>query len=72
MVLAFTKRCREVNPLINAIMENRFDNALVDAKKVDAYLNKNELTISELKLRKPLLGIPLTVKEACQVKGKLL
>lgn len=70
MVSAFIKRCQEVNPHVNGIIEDRFSCALADAKEVDFYLNKNEATILELKLKKPLLGVPITIKESCQVKGE--
>ncbi|KAK9702945.1 Amidase [Popillia japonica] len=74
IVQVYMKRILEVNPIINAIVEDRFKEALDKnpvAKEVDKYLDKNPDKINELKTTKPFLGIPITVKEAIAVRGKL-
>ncbi|XP_050293646.1 fatty-acid amide hydrolase 2-A-like isoform X2 [Anthonomus grandis grandis] len=66
---AYIQRIKDVNPILNAIVEDRFREALREAKQVDAYLQKTSLTLEEIEKFKPLLGVPVTVKESCGVKG---
>lgn len=65
------ERIKQVNPLINAVVEDRFEAALQDAKIVDQELEvaHQQGTLPDLAAQKPLLGVPLTVKESCCVKG---
>lgn len=69
LVLAYIERCKEVNPLLNAIVENRFEAALEEARAVDDLIQSGKKTIQELEEETPLLGIPITVKESIGVKG---
>lgn len=69
VVLAFIERCRQIDPLVHAIIDERFDDALRDARSVDVFLRNDEMNVSELEKIKPLLGLPITIKEACKVKG---
>ena len=66
---AFIERCREVNPCLNAIVEDRFAGALEDAIKVDQFLSNTEKSAEQLQSETPLLGVPITVKEACECAG---
>ncbi|KAG5886379.1 hypothetical protein JTB14_034911 [Gonioctena quinquepunctata] len=66
---AYIDRIKEVNPFLNAVVEDRFQMAMKDARDVDEYLVKSGLNEEELKKTKPLLGVPLTVKESCGVEG---
>lgn len=67
VVLAYIERIKEVNLLINAIVEDRFDAAIEDAKRADRLVE----TTSEFQLvtNYPILGVPFTVKESCSLKG---
>lgn len=58
-----------MNPIINAVVADRFEEALEDAKAVDKMIATNDLNIEELRTRYPLLGIPVSVKESIAVKG---
>ncbi|KAI4457697.1 fatty-acid amide hydrolase [Holotrichia oblita] len=69
VVLAYIKRIKEVNPIINAVVEDRFTEALAEAKKVDEYLNRYNAANLDLENVKPLLGVPITVKESIAVKA---
>lgn len=71
LILAYIERCKEVNPLLNAIVENRFEAALEEARAVDDLIQSGKKTIEELEEETPLLGIPITVKESIGVKGYL-
>lgn len=71
MVGAYIRRVKEVNPLINAVVQDRFDEALVEARQADDFLAVGGLSLQELESTKPLLGVPLTVKETISVKGNM-
>ena len=67
---AFIERCREVNTFLNAIVEERFTGAMEDAKKVDQFLGNTDKSMEQIREETPLLGVPITVKEACECAGK--
>lgn len=69
VVQACIDRIREVNPFLNAVVEDRFDEAIEDAKKCDAMLKRGEVTAVKLEKEKPLFGVPITVKESLSLKG---
>ncbi|OQR66988.1 fatty-acid amide hydrolase 2-like [Tropilaelaps mercedesae] len=70
LVLAVIARIREVEPLLNAVVEDRFEAALSDARKADMELAACE-DIVKLAKEKPFLGIPFTVKDCICIKGML-
>ncbi|KRT83731.1 amidase, partial [Oryctes borbonicus] len=69
LVSAYIKRIEEVNPIINAVVENRFSEAITEAKNVDEYLSRYNTATFDLEKTKPLLGVPITIKECLAVKG---
>ncbi|XP_063987724.1 fatty-acid amide hydrolase 2-B-like isoform X1 [Diachasmimorpha longicaudata] len=69
VVLAYIQRCRDVNPMLNAIVENRFDAALEEAREIDVSLKSGDKPEEVLKRETPLLGVPITVKESISVAG---
>ncbi|CAK9797460.1 Fatty-acid amide hydrolase 2 [Anthophora plagiata] len=69
VVRAYIERCQDVNPILNAIVESRFDAAIQEARKVDEFLAWTRKTEEELAHEMPLLGIPITVKESIAVQG---
>lgn len=71
VVESFIKRCKEVNGLINAIVEERYADAIEEAKAVDIELKGYEDT-SFLKETKPFLGVPFTTKESNEAEGKYI
>lgn len=66
---AYVERCVAVNPVLNAIVDQRYDTAIEEARKVDKFLASTSTTEEELAREKPLLGVPITVKESFAVKG---
>lgn len=70
---AYIERINEVNTSLNAVIEDRFVDALKEARHADNLIakTKDDLQLLLLFNRYPLLGIPFTVKEACGVKGKI-
>ncbi|XP_075691740.1 fatty-acid amide hydrolase 2 [Rhinoderma darwinii] len=69
VVQSFISRIREVNPTINALVYDRFDEALREAKAVDDLVSSGTQDEATLKETYPLLGVPLTVKEAFALQG---
>lgn len=65
----YIKRIREVEPFLNAVVENRFDDAIKDAKRADKIIE--EASLIYIIENYPLLGVPFTVKESIAVKGLL-
>ncbi|XP_029038887.1 fatty-acid amide hydrolase 2-like [Osmia bicornis bicornis] len=70
VVTAFIERAKEVNDIINAVVEDRYLEALEEAKQVDKLLQESENT-DALKKEKPFLGVPFTTKESNEAKGML-
>lgn len=64
VVKAYISRIKAVNPVINAVVEDRFSLAVEEAAHVDKLINSSSITKLELEQKYPLLGVPLTVKEA--------
>ncbi|XP_043272175.1 fatty-acid amide hydrolase 2-B isoform X2 [Venturia canescens] len=69
VVSSYIERCREVNPVINAIVEDRFEAALREARQVDSFVKSGGKSEEALARDTPLLGIPVTVKESIAVTG---
>ncbi|XP_039314587.1 fatty-acid amide hydrolase 2-like isoform X2 [Solenopsis invicta] len=69
VVEAYISRIKEVNPFINAAIDERFSDALIEAKNCDEQLKKGEFDIETLEKCKPLYGVPITIKECLAVKG---
>jgi Asp-tRNA(Asn)/Glu-tRNA(Gln) amidotransferase A subunit family amidase len=68
-VQAHIARVKEVNPYLNAVVEDRFQDAVRDAQEVDRLVMSHCKTEQEIEKETPVLGVPLTVKESCSVKG---
>jgi len=73
LVSAYIARVQEVNPSLNAVVEDRFEAALQDARLADQFIAKasSEFDRVALYTKYPILGIPFTVKESCGLKGEL-
>lgn len=68
---AFIDRIKEVNPLLNCVVDNRFDEALIEAAEADALIASGDLTLEQLERDKPFLGVPISTKDCLSVKGML-
>lgn len=71
VVTAFIERAKEVNGILNAVVEDRYSEALEEAKEVDLLLQILENTDS-IKEKKPFLGVPFTTKESNEAKGNFI
>ncbi|XP_022690073.1 fatty-acid amide hydrolase 2-like isoform X2 [Varroa jacobsoni] len=70
LVNAVIARIREVDPLLHAVVEDRFEAALDDARQADKELAACT-DVEELANKKPFLGVPFTVKDSISVQGML-
>jgi fatty acid amide hydrolase 2 len=71
VVQSFIKRIKLVNPIINAVVDERFEKALDEAREIDKRLadaragNSHDTSILKL----PLVGVPASVKETHAIEG---
>lgn len=70
VVKAYIDRMKEVNTLLNAVVDGPFMEALDEAKQIDEQIASGQLTEVEFE-KKPFLGVPFTTKDSTSVKGKL-
>lgn len=68
---SFIARIKQINPLLNCVVDERFENALKDSALADEIISSGKLTADELKEQKPFLGVPISTKDCIEVKGML-
>lgn len=66
---SFIERIREVNPVLNCVVDDRFDEAREEAKQADELIKSGSLSQETLAREKPFLGVPFTTKDCIAVKG---
>ncbi|XP_032667905.1 fatty-acid amide hydrolase 2-B-like isoform X2 [Odontomachus brunneus] len=69
VIVAYVERCKEVNPVLNAVVENRYETALREAREIDDFLKSTTINETRIAHEKPLLGVPITIKESIAVQG---
>ncbi|RWS13752.1 fatty-acid amide hydrolase 2-like protein [Dinothrombium tinctorium] len=73
VVKAFINRIKEVDQLVNAVVEERFEEAIKEAQEVDRKLasirNNNYKDGEDAILKLPLLGVPFTGKDSIAIKS---
>lgn len=70
LVAACIERIGEVNSLVNAVVDNRFSEALEEARKVDALISVlSPPALDQLAVDQPFLGVPCSTKEGIRVAG---
>lgn len=72
MLRAFIARVKEINPLVNCVVDNRFSKALEDAQLADDLIASGKYSLDELADQKPFLGVPISTKDNISVKDLLL
>lgn len=70
LVTAYIDRMKEVNPVINAVIDGPFMEAIEQAKTIDERIAKGVISENEF-AEKPFLGVPFTTKDSNAVGGKL-
>lgn len=71
VLTTFINRVKLVNPYLNAVVEERFEDALQDAREVDRRLTELRRLglMDSVKKQQPFFGVPFTVKESCSLAG---
>ncbi|XP_075742902.1 fatty-acid amide hydrolase 2-A isoform X1 [Rhipicephalus microplus] len=69
LLAAYIRRIREVQPIVNAVVEERFEEALKDAEEVDRLVASQTMSVIQMSKEKPLLGLPFTSKNSIAIKG---
>ncbi|XP_045446843.1 fatty-acid amide hydrolase 2-B-like [Melitaea cinxia] len=71
VVIKYITRLQEVNPLLNAVVDERYRDALNDASEVDRMISEARMKggLEKLFADKPFLGVPCTIKESCSLAG---
>lgn len=69
MVNSFIERIEEINPLLNCVVADRFQQARKEAASVDELIESGTIPEDVLKKEKPFLGVPFTTKDCIAVKG---
>lgn len=69
VIQVYISRVKEVNVVLNAVVEDRFERALQEARAVDKLIASNKKSDQQLRDELPLLGVPITVKESIAVEG---
>lgn len=60
---SYIDRIKEIQPILNCVVEERFEEALKEAKKCDEMLKSpNAPSVQVLAKEKPFLGVPFTTK----------
>lgn len=61
---AFIRRAKQVNPLLNCVVQDRYKDALAEAAKADELIASNKYSVDELRKMKPFLGVPFSTKDS--------
>lgn len=69
VVETFIKRINAVNPVINCVVDHRFELALEEARKIDQMIQSGIKSQETLETETPFLGVPFTVKNSFSVEG---
>lgn len=72
---AYIARAKEVNPLINAVITDNYEEAFRRARQLDSVLDtmtQEDINTKYSRKDKPLLGVPLSVKGAFCWAGRSL
>lgn len=67
----FISRVKQVHDDLNTVIAERFSEALEEARALDDELDQNAGDEKFSEKSMPLLGVPMSVKEAFAVTGKL-
>ncbi|GAB6030623.1 hypothetical protein CHUAL_007483 [Chamberlinius hualienensis] len=69
VVKAYVSRIKDVNPIINAMVDPAYEVAIDRAREVDKFLKTTTKSEKELEKDTPFLGVPFSLKECFAVKG---
>ncbi|GBL66570.1 Fatty-acid amide hydrolase 2-A, partial [Araneus ventricosus] len=59
----YVERAKSVHPFVNAAVDERYEEAIKDAKEVDKFLASGVKSEEDIAKETPLLGVPFSCKE---------
>lgn len=71
VVTEYIERTREINPFLNAVVDERYQEALQDAADVDSLIASGEYSEEQMAKQFPFLGVPISTKDHVAVKGMI-
>ncbi|XP_059477837.1 fatty-acid amide hydrolase 2-A-like isoform X2 [Neocloeon triangulifer] len=66
---AVIARTKEVQPQLNCVVDERYEDALKEAQQVDQMIRSGVKTVEQMEQETPFLGVPFSVKESIAVQG---
>lgn len=69
LVRLFINRIKEIQPILNCVVEERFDQAIEEAIQADKFVSIHQADDKYLEINAPFLGVPFSCKESIAVKG---
>ncbi|CAD5210040.1 unnamed protein product [Bursaphelenchus xylophilus] len=75
LIEVYIRRIQAINPLLNVVVQDNFNEALKEAQQVDEWLDTIDSNSDEYKnlaSTKPLLGVPFTLKDSMYVQGLVI
>ncbi|XP_059474942.1 fatty-acid amide hydrolase 2-A-like [Neocloeon triangulifer] len=69
VINACIARIAQVNGVINAVVDERFKDAIEEAKEADRMIESGEWSKERLEKERPFHGVPISMKEIIGVKG---
>ncbi|XP_076386772.1 fatty-acid amide hydrolase 2 isoform X2 [Megachile rotundata] len=61
---SYIDRIREIQPVLNCVVEDRFEDALKEARKCDEFIKSQDASsLQALAKEKPFFGVPFTTKD---------
>lgn len=67
----FIRRIKQINPLLNCVVDERYKDALEEAAEVDELIASKKYSADELRELKPFLGLPVSTKDLIGVKDMI-
>ncbi|CAF0988502.1 unnamed protein product [Brachionus calyciflorus] len=69
VVRIYIERIKEIQPLVNCVVQERFEEAIKEAIEIDKILSMSIIPEKYSEQNSPLLGVPYSCKECIWVKG---
>ncbi|XP_065338965.1 fatty-acid amide hydrolase 2-A-like [Cloeon dipterum] len=69
VVNAYIARIAQVNGILNSVVDERYKDAIEEAKQADKMIESGEWSKERLEKERPFHGVPISTKESTAIKG---
>jgi len=69
VVNAYITRIAQVNGILNSVVDERYKEAVDEAKEADRMIKSGEWSKERLEKERPFHGVPISTKESTCIKG---